>query len=241
MQISRKIARSNTGRRFVIGDIHGCYKTLHVLLFDQLDLNRQDQLFLLGDYIDKGPRNKPVLDLIINLIAEDFQVFPLKGNHEHFLLRDLEYNALPSNSHRLGDLISSKDLLATYNRIDHKYIEFMEGLPMYYELEDFILVHAGLDFTLENPFSDVDSMMYIRRFTVDQSKIGGKILIHGHTPVTRDVIEQSVAHCYEAGYINLDNGCVLKIKSSGRGLPGYGQLCALELNSMQLHWQENID
>lgn len=241
MKLGRKIARSNTGRRFVIGDIHGCYKTFHVLLFDQLDLTRQDQLFLLGDYIDKGPRNKHVLDLIINLIDEDFQVFPLKGNHEHFLLRDLEYNALPSNTHRLGDLISSKDLLATCNRIDYKYIEFIEGLPMYYELEDFLLVHAGLDFGLEDPLSDADSMMYIRRFTVDQSKIAGKILIHGHTPVTKDVIEQSVSRCFETGVINLDNGCVLKIRSSGNGLQGYGQLCALELNSMQLYWQENID
>lgn len=241
MKIGRTVSRSNTGRRFVIGDIHGCYKTLHVLLFDRLEFTRKDQLFLLGDYIDKGPRNKHVLDLIINLLDEDFQVYPLKGNHEHFLLRDLEYNSLPSNTHRLGDLISSKDLLTTYNQIDDKYIDFIEGLPMYYDLEDFILVHAGLNFELEDPFDDVESMMYIRGFTADLSKIGGKILIHGHTPVTKKVIEHSVSNRFETGAINLDNGCVLKIRSSAKGLQGYGQLCALELNSMHLSWQENID
>ncbi|MBX2877584.1 MAG: serine/threonine protein phosphatase [Saprospiraceae bacterium] len=241
MKIGRKVSRSNTGRRFVIGDIHGCYKTLHVLLFDQLDLSRKDQLFLLGDYIDKGPRNKHVLDLILALQEEEFQVFPLKGNHEHFLLRDLEYSTLPSNSHRLGDLISSKDLLETYNRVNPKYIEFVKGLPLYYDLEDYILVHAGLNFSLENPFTDTDSMMYIRGFEVDRAKIGDKILIHGHTPVTQQTIEDSVSNHLETGVINLDNGCVLKIRPSGRGLQGYGQLCALELNSMDLSWQENID
>jgi len=241
MKIGRKVPRSKTGRRFVIADIHGCYKTLHVLLFDQLDLNRQDQLFLLGDYIDKGPRNKHVLDLIITLVEEQFQVYPLKGNHEYFLLRDLEYNVLPSSTHRLGDLVSSKDLLETYNRINYKYIEFFESLPIFYELDDFILVHAGLNFHLEDPLSDTDSMMYIRNFEVDRAKMKDKILIHGHTPVTKEVIEHTVANHGEIGAINLDNGCVLKISPSGKERQGYGQLCALELNTMRLSWQENID
>lgn len=241
MKIGRKIPHAKTGRRFVIGDIHGCYKTLHVLLFDQLDLNHEDQLFLLGDYIDKGPRNKHVLDLIITLVEENFQVYPLKGNHEHFLLRDLEYNALLSNTHRLGDLVSSKDLLETYNRINPTYIEFIENLPMYYELDDFILVHAGLNFHSEDPFSDIDSMMYIRNFEVDRAKMGDKILIHGHTPVTKEAIEQSITNRCETGVINLDNGCVLKIRPSGKERQGYGHLCALELNTMHLSWQENID
>lgn len=67
----------------------------------------------------------------------------------------------------MGDLIFSKDLLVIYNWIDEKYIKFIEGLFMYYELEDFILVYVGLDFILENFFSDVDSMMYIWCFIVD--------------------------------------------------------------------------
>lgn len=47
-------------------------------------------------------------------------------------------------------------------------------------------------------------------------------MIYGYILVIRDVIEYSVVNCFEVGEINLDNGCVLKIRFSGRGLLGYG-------------------
>ncbi len=54
-------------RRFVIGDIHGCIKTLETLLFDKCRITTGDNLCFVGDYIDRGPNPRAVLDLIIEL------------------------------------------------------------------------------------------------------------------------------------------------------------------------------
>ena len=66
---------------------------------------------------------------------------------------------------------------------------------------------------------------------VIKSRIGGRKVIGGHTPLDRQGIVQSL----QADHIMLDNGCVYK------GEPGLGSLCALELNSLSLLFQENID
>jgi len=55
-----KIEKPSIGRRIAIGDIHGCFKTFKSLLENKIRLKEEDQLFLLGDYIDKGKRNKEV-------------------------------------------------------------------------------------------------------------------------------------------------------------------------------------
>jgi predicted MPP superfamily phosphohydrolase len=74
------------GRRFAIGDIHGCNLTLQALVKEQLQLTKQDQLFLLGDYVNRGPDSMGVLNFIMGLQAEGYQVFALRGNHEQMLL-----------------------------------------------------------------------------------------------------------------------------------------------------------
>src|SRR5580765_70608 len=69
-------------RTFAIGDIHGCAVTLEKLLFDELHITKGDELCFLGDYIDRGPRSKEVVDLIIKLSADGHRVHSLRGNHE---------------------------------------------------------------------------------------------------------------------------------------------------------------
>lgn len=76
-------------RTFAIADIHGCYSTFCALL-DQIMLTREDELYLLGDYIDRGPDSKKVVDLIIQLQADGFAVKPIMGNHEQMLLDSIE-------------------------------------------------------------------------------------------------------------------------------------------------------
>ena len=62
------------GRRFVIPDIHGCYKSFKSLL-DKIRLTKTDHLFLLGDYINRGPCSQLVLDLILDLLDSGYQIF----------------------------------------------------------------------------------------------------------------------------------------------------------------------
>ena len=67
MENGIKVEKPIVGRRIAIGDIHGCFKTFKSLLETKINLTKEDQLFLLGDYIDKGKRNKEVLDYIIQV------------------------------------------------------------------------------------------------------------------------------------------------------------------------------
>jgi serine/threonine protein phosphatase 1 len=81
-----KVPFTFNGRRFAVGDIHGCYKTFRSLIENKIELTQYDQLFLLGDYIHKGPRSKDTLNYILKLIKRGYKVFPLRGNHEDELL-----------------------------------------------------------------------------------------------------------------------------------------------------------
>ena len=55
------------GRRFAIADVHGCLNTLRRMVEDILKLGEDDVLYLLGDYIDRGPDSKGVLDYLMQL------------------------------------------------------------------------------------------------------------------------------------------------------------------------------
>src|ERR1700737_4825668 len=79
------------GRTIAIGDIHGCPAALAALV-GAIALSLEDTLVLLGDYIDRGPDSRGVLDLVIAL-AERCRLVPLLGNHEEMLLAALEGKA----------------------------------------------------------------------------------------------------------------------------------------------------
>ena len=76
-------------KQYAIGDIHGCSKTFKELL-DKIGLIEGDELYLLGDYIDRGPDSKGVIDTIFELREKGFKVICLRGNHESMLLDALK-------------------------------------------------------------------------------------------------------------------------------------------------------
>ncbi|MER3329086.1 MAG: serine/threonine protein phosphatase, partial [Candidatus Kapaibacterium sp.] len=116
--------------------------------------------------------------------------------------------------------------------IKSKYIKFFEELEYYIELDDFILVHGGLNFNAENPLNDKKSMLWSRNLHIDKSKTNRKRLIVGHTPVKFKKVKRSL----NEDIIKLDGGCVYsKVKEK------QGNLVALELNEMKLFRKYNID
>ncbi len=240
MNLGLKIEKSTKGRRIAVGDIHGCYNTFESLIEDQINLKKEDQLFLLGDYIDRGKRNREVLDYILELQNEEYKIYPLIGNHEYFVLRDVEFCEKSNNPKGIKDLIESRDLLNLENTVESKYLTFFQNLPFYYELDKFILVHAGLDFEEENILNDRMSMIYARNYVVNREKINDKILIHGHTPINLSDIKELIYKREESGRINLDNGCVYKRYKLGEE-KDLGRLCALDLDEMKLITANYID
>jgi serine/threonine protein phosphatase 1 len=222
-----------TDRRFVIPDIHGCARSLDALLRDVLHLRKSDTLFLLGDYIDRGPRSKEVVDRIIYLKKSGYALHTLRGNHEEMILRacsNPDYN-------RVWMLNGGRTTLDSFGidapcDLPSLYKSFFAGLKYYIELDDYILVHAGLNRDADDPFSDMDAMLWSRPDSSAKiSNIDGKPVISGHTPVTREAILESAG----TGEIFLDNGCVYSSN------PDFGSLTALELNSLSFYFQKNID
>ncbi|MEM6722678.1 MAG: metallophosphoesterase family protein [Bacteroidota bacterium] len=224
--------------RYAITDIHGCAQTFRALVTSGIELTKKDQLFLLGDYIDRGPDSKGVFDFIFELKSEGYQVHCLKGNHEEMMLRSLTSETQNSHWKRHGGTTTLNSFgVQTVQSIPGRYIEFIRSLDHYHLLEDYILVHAGLNFRSSAPLEDTESMLWIRPWDVqvDLEWLAGRIILHGHTPVDQGVIEYQLAHRQEIGLLDLDNGCFRTAE------PGKGQLCAFNLDTQALFFQPNID
>jgi serine/threonine protein phosphatase 1 len=218
---------------FAIGDIHGCAKTFKALV-DKLNLSSGSNLYLLGDFINKGPDSKGVLDFIFELKAKGLQVHCIRGNHDQMLLDVIKGTSLG----RWGMEDQYKKTVKSFgvsrpHDIPSKYIELLESMPYYIETDKFLFVHAGFDFSIKDPFSDFISMMNIKKIDLNKEKSKGKIIVHGHLPQSIDKIKQTVAQKSEI--INLDNGCVYYHNKE------FGNLAALNADKFELILQPNID
>lgn len=217
---------------YAISDTHGCFLTFKALL-NTIGLTKDDALFLMGDYVDRGPKSKEVVDEIIKLQSEGYQVTALKGNHE-----DMIFDSLNLENWSGGEKETLQSFGITHFKdLDSKYINWFSKLKSYMNRDPYILVHAGLNFKKSNPLQDELSMRWIRNWygNIDFDWLGDRKIIHGHVPTPRLEIEKMLEGLSRSGVLNIDNGCYMK------GAKGLGGLCCLELNQMQLTFQENID
>lgn len=224
------------GRRFAIGDVHGCAETLQYMIENELKATTKDTLYLLGDYIDRGPDSKGVIDYILKLKEENYKIETLRGNHEEMLLE-----AIADHGEKLdvwlwngGEETLKSFGIKTVTGFPEKYIEFYKKLKYYIELEDYLLVHAGFNFVSGKPFEDFFSMVWIRNMEINKQVLGGRRIVHGHTPTPYFKIQEALADETNME-INLDAGCVYK------NYPGLGHLAALNLDTLELHLVENKD
>ncbi|HEY7423730.1 MAG TPA: metallophosphoesterase family protein [Gemmataceae bacterium] len=184
-------------RLLAIGDIHGCLRALTTLL-DLVAPRSKDRIITLGDYVDRGPDSRGVLDHLIAL-HDTGRLVALRGNHDVMMLE-------ARKGHDLGWLaVGGKQALRSYDIADSKIDRLLEGagwfgdpeellakiperhwkfleddcLP-YYETDEHIFVHANLyaDLPLEE---QPDYMLYWERLNEPCEHISGKTMICGHT------------------------------------------------------------
>jgi serine/threonine protein phosphatase 1 len=223
-------------RYIAVGDVHGCELTFRKLIIDNLKIRKSDNLILVGDLIDRGPRIRGLIDLIINMQEKGYNVVSIRGNHEWLLLKSLKSDEMFA----LWMLNNGMTTLQSFNvndtaHIPKQYLKFFKKMPYYVELDDFIIVHGGLNFKKKNPLKHKKSMVWTRNSRVtkkDIEKIGGKRLIVGHTPTPLKNILKSD----KKNRILLDGGCVYK----GR-FPDTGYLVAYDITNGEFHYEENID
>ncbi len=91
-------------RKIVIGDIHGCNLTFNSLLFEHLNIYPEDEIFLFGDYIDRGPDSKGVINTILSLKENGYQISTLRGNHEQMMMESTNNVTSFSKAYEWGRL-----------------------------------------------------------------------------------------------------------------------------------------
>jgi serine/threonine protein phosphatase 1 len=169
-----------THRTIAIGDIHGHLAAFDALL-DQLKLKSEDTLVLLGDYIDRGPHSKQVIDRIIDL-SKYYRVISIRGNHEEMMLKALEnewfFNTWMGNG---GD-IALESYGGRIELIPDRHLDFLENLPLVHEVENHFFIHAS--FTPNRTLDDQmpADALWGSAENVRAIHFSGKVAIVGHTP-----------------------------------------------------------
>lgn len=183
------------GRIFAIGDIHGCLDKLKVMM-EQIDINgEEDTLVFIGDYIDRGPDPKGVVEFVLNLKSELKNVVCLLGNHEQTFLNFFFYQ-------RDGDLFyfnGGDTTIESYGYIEtaqgkkinvpESHLEFFKSLLPYYETDDYIFVHAGIRLGVPMEKQSIDDLTWIRYEFIRSLHNFGKIVVFGHTPLPEPLIQ----------------------------------------------------
>tara|TARA_B100000378_G_scaffold251829_1_gene226779 strand:- start:3508 stop:4170 length:663 start_codon:yes stop_codon:yes gene_type:complete len=215
-------------RVIAVADIHGNNEKFRKAL-KSVSLKKSDKLILLGDLIDRGKKSKEVLDTIILLKNSGFKdITIIRGNHEQMLLDSIENEDKEYIWLKNGGDKTLQSFRANYaNQIPKLYIDLLESSIYYYEYKEYLFVHAGINFELENPLNDIHSLMWTREMSFENfknSKFFDKKIIHGHTPIERKKITESFNNI---GIINLDNGVYLEREE-------YGKLTIADLTNQKL-------
>lgn len=223
-------------RRIAITDIHGCLESFKALL-DKISYTSEDVLYLLGDYIDRGPDSKGVIDLIFELREEGNEIHCLRGNHEEMFLEIAEqpagkrYEMYPG----LAETLLSYETFHPAD-IPKEHLDFMRGLPYYLEVDGYLLVHAGLNFSIPDPLADLSAMLWERYWytMINKEWLQGRIILHGHTPTIVDDILRMYAALDLLQFMVLDSGCVYDRR-------GLNQLAAFDMTNRKLYFQRNVE
>ncbi len=166
--------------KVAIGDIHGCHRALQTML-ELIQPSPDDVIVTLGDYVDRGPDSKAVIGTLLEL-KNSHNFIHLMGNHEIQMIRALDTDH--DRDRFLSDLCGGMDTLRSYggsfDDIPEAHWEFIKSAKLYHELENHILVHAGLEATIPVDEQDRETYYY-QRFHCQKAHISGKKVICGHS------------------------------------------------------------
>lgn len=171
-------------RTLAIGDIHGCLKAFdHILRMAKV--KKTDTIITLGDYVDRGPDSKGVIDRLLWLQTQ-CSVIPLKGNHEVMMMEargDSERHQewlTHGGRQTLRSYAPGKDAPALQH-VPEEHWQFIEQTLNCYETDHHIFVHAGVD--PDTPLDEQPEYQLFWEFISPntQPHFSGKTVICGHT------------------------------------------------------------
>lgn len=223
---------ADSDKYVAIGDIHGCAKSNSELL-KKLDkkIGSERLYVFLGDYIDRGPDSKLVIDQLLDFETTHNCIF-LRGNHDQMLL-----DACEIDEWSLWMMNGGRSTLMNYHSTEGNlelpiaHYNFFNNTKIWWETEDYFFVHGGLSPELtiqENLESEHERSRFLwQREHIHATKNEWeKTVVFGHTPVSEPLLAKNM--------IGIDTGCVYQQK-------GYGKLTAVLLPEMEFIQQENLD
>jgi serine/threonine protein phosphatase 1 len=172
-------------RTLAIGDIHGCSRALDALL-GAVKPEPDDLLVALGDYVDRGPDARGVLDRMIALHATG-RLVPLRGNHEAMMLHAREWE----EAGRVWLSCGGQSTLASYGvagqrtaglrQVPEPHWDFMDKICVnWYETATHIFVHASLHAELPLP-DQPEAVLLWEKLVAPVAHVSGKVVVCGHT------------------------------------------------------------
>lgn len=192
-------------RTLAIGDVHGCHVALTCLL-ELVEPRADDKIIFLGDYIDRGPASREVVESLANWRAKCIPIF-LRGNHEVMILDAREDDLKANHWQSYGGFEALISYGAQYDprwmaKIPERHWEFFMHTAPYWETESHIFVHACLD-----PESDMDEQPDLFLYWEDVDRLkphkSGKQIICGHSPQrSGHILDLGFAVCIETGAAN---------------------------------------
>ncbi|MCC6124005.1 MAG: serine/threonine protein phosphatase [Pirellulales bacterium] len=209
-----------SGRLIAIGDLHGCFAAFEAVL-EKIAPQPDDTLITLGDYVDRGPDSRGVIDLLLQL-RRACRLVPLLGNHDEIFV-----NVCDDPETYMADWLcfGGDATLASYRTkqptaVPAAHLEFIESCTLLYESERHFFTHGSYDPAL--PFDEQDPRVLLWgkvRPEPPGPHYSGKIAILGHTA-------QRDGKILDLGHLKCIDTCCY----------GAGVLTALEVNTGQV-WQ----
>lgn len=180
-------------KTYVIGDIHGCYQAFKELWSKISPVSGDDTVVFLGDYIDRGPESRQVVEMILAIRKKLPRVITLLGNHEQMLLNFMEGR---SESPFLA--VGGAQTLVSYGLNPHsrerlilpqEHEDFFRYLLPFWQNKDAIYVHAGLMPSRPLALQPKSWLLWARDEFFASNYDFGKPVIYGHTPLNEPRIE----------------------------------------------------
>lgn len=181
-------------RMFAIGDIHGCLNEPRILLEylqAQQQLDQDDLVIFIGDYIDRGSESKPVIEYLLEFKLKFPKTIFLRGNHEDMLLGYLGLEGSQGAAYIQNggaDFLSSYGLLDAPNEdviisgIPEEHLKFLQETENYVIAGDYVFAHAGLSPLRALRSQRTEDLFWIRDEFIGNIHHFEKTVVFGHTP-----------------------------------------------------------
>ena len=213
-------ARAPDGMRlYAIGDVHGrldLLERMHARIRAEIAASRPAdwRIVHVGDYVDRGPQSKGVIDFLIDATRTDPRHVALGGNHDAAMLEFLRGADTDGLFARFGGretalsygvdadfaspALARRTADALLAAMPPAHVDFLERLPLSVSFGDFFFCHAGIRPGLPLERQDPNDLIWIRDVFLNDPRLHPKVIVHGHTPAPQAQVL--------ANRVNVDTG-----------------------------------